>query len=167
MNERFVTMEAKRLALNGSELTVGSIAPDFTLLDTSLKFVSLKDFGTSNKLISVVPSLDTGVCSKQTRHFNEQAGALENVKVITISVDLPFAQDRWCGSEGLDNVITLSDHYDVSFGRDYGTLIGELRLLARAVFVLNSNNKITYVEYVPELTDHPDYDQALAALNKL
>jgi thiol peroxidase len=115
------------------------------------------------RLISVVPSIDTGVCDAQTRRFNEEAAKLDNVQILTISVDLPFAQKRWCGANGIDNVQMLSDHRDVSFGEAYGVLIKELRLLARAIFVVDSNDQVTYVEYVSEVTDHPNYEAAIEA----
>lgn len=119
-------------------------------------------------LISVVPSLDTGVCDAQTRRFNEEAASFgDDVVVLTISMDLPFAQKRWCGANGIENVITLSDHRDASFGEAYGVLMKELRLLARSIFVINEAGEVTYTEYVPEGTNHPDYDRALEALKTL
>ncbi len=164
MSERFITMEGKKLVLAGEALEVGAKAPDFKLLDNGLSAVTLQDYGAKVKLVSVVPSLDTGVCDQQTRRFNEAASSLDNTVVITVSVDLPFAQGRWCGAAGLDGVATLSDHFDVSFGNAYGVLLPELRLLARAVFVLTADNKVAYVEYVPELTNHPNYNEALQVL---
>ena len=161
MAERFVTLHGNKLTLVGDALKVGDIAPDFRLLDKELKPVTLQDFTGRAKLISVVPSLDTGVCDQQTRRFNEEANSLGNLAVITVSVDLPFAQARWCGAAGLDNAITLSDHYDVSFGRAYGVLIKELRILSRAVFVVDRHNRIVYSEYLPEVGNHPNYEQAL------
>ncbi len=115
------------------------------------------------RLISVVPSIDTGVCDAQTRRFNEEATNLDNVKVLTVSVDLPFAQKRWCGSNGIENVQTLSDHRDLSFGVAFGVAIKELRLLARSVFVVDSNGLVTYAEYVGEITEHPNYEAAIEA----
>ncbi|WP_227935215.1 thiol peroxidase [Alkalihalobacillus deserti] len=150
--------------LLGNELKVGDAAPDFIVLDNDLSPVTLENSKGKVRLISVVPSIDTGVCDAQTRHFNEDASNLRNVEVLTISVDLPFAQKRWCGSNGLENVKTLSDHRDLSFGEAYGVHIKELRLLARAVFVIDSNNKVTYVEYVSEVTNHPNYDAAIEAV---
>ncbi|MFV9511110.1 thiol peroxidase [Tepidibacillus sp. LV47] len=164
MEERFgvVTFAGKPVTLLGPEIKVGDQAPDFTVVDNNLNPLSLKDF-TGVKLISVVPSLDTPVCDAQTRRFNEEAAKL-NATVLTISVDLPFAQKRWCGAAGIDKVITLSDYQNMSFGSAYGTYIKELRLEARAVFVVNSKNEVTYVEYVKEITDHPDYEKAIEAI---
>jgi thiol peroxidase len=130
--------------------------------------VSLADYAGKVKLISVVPSLDTGVCDAQTRRFNTEAATLgDNVVILTISVDLPFAQSRWCGAAGIDKVITLSDYKTKSFGQEYGVLIKELQLDMRSIFVLDANNKITYVEYLKEMTEHPNYDAAIAAVKDL
>lgn len=157
-----VTMRGNEVTLVGPEIQVGQKAPDFTVVGNDLSPVSLKD--TSGvRLILSVPSLDTGVCDAEVRRFNEEASNLEGVSVLTISMDLPFAQKRWCGAAGIERVVTLSDHRDASFGEAYGVLIKELRLLARAVFVVDSSNTVTYVEYVPEVTNHPDYEKALAA----
>jgi len=153
--------------VEGEALHVGEFAPGFTLVDNSLSTKTLADFGKKIKLISVVPSLDTGICDQQTRRFNEEIAKIPNAVVITVSVDLPFAQARWCGSAGLEGVVTLSDHRDVSFGRAYGVLITDLRLLARAVFVLDEDNKITYIEYLDEIKKHPDYEAALDAVRSL
>jgi len=158
-----VTFKGKSVTLVGNEVKVGDAAPDFKVLANDLSEVTLADTKGSVRLISVVPSIDTGVCDAQTRRFNEEAAKLENVKVLTISVDLPFAQKRWCGANGIENVQTLSDHRDVSFGQAYGVLIKELRLLARAIFVIDSEDKVTYVEYVPEVTNHPNYEAAIEA----
>lgn len=167
MDQRKITLHGNPVTVRGKQLAVGDAAPEFSLLDNDLNPVSLRDFGYQVKLISIVPSLDTGVCDHQTRRFNQELGSLDNVVVITVSVDLPFAQKRWCGNAGLDHAITLSDHLDVNFGKAYGVLIEELRILARAVLVLDSNNKVTYVEYLNEVTQHPDYDKALAAVKAL
>ncbi|WP_349408145.1 thiol peroxidase [Pseudalkalibacillus sp. SCS-8] len=158
-----VTFKEKPVTLLGNEVNVGDTAPDFTVLANDMSEVTLEDTKGSVRLISVVPSLDTGVCDQQTRRFNEEAGKLDNVKVLTISVDLPMAQKRWCGAAGVENVQTLSDHRDLSFGKAYGVAIEELRLLTRAVFVVDSNDKVTYVEYVNEATNHPDYEAAVEA----
>jgi len=158
-----VTFKGKSVTLVGNEVKVGDAAPDFKVLANDLSEVTLADTKGSVRLISVVPSIDTGVCDAQTRRFNEEAAKLENVKVLTISADLPFAQKRWCGANGIENVQTLSDHRDVSFGQAYGVLIKELRLLARAIFVIDSEDKVTYVEYVPEVTNHPNYEAAIEA----
>lgn len=158
-----VTFKGKAITLVGDEVKVGDKAPDFTVLAGDLSEVTLADSKGSVRLISVIPSIDTGVCEKQTRRFNEEAAKLENVKVLTISVDLPFAQSRWCAANGIENVQILSDHRDLSFGDAYGVHISELRLLARAIFVVDSNNTVTYVEYVSDASNHPDYEAALEA----
>ncbi|KAA0549107.1 thiol peroxidase [Bacillus sp. BGMRC 2118] len=159
-----VTFKGNPVTLVGNEVRVGDTAPDFTVLANDLSPVTLADTKGSVRLISVVPSVDTGVCDAQTRRFNEELASINNVKVQTISVDLPFAQKRWCGASGLDNVVTLSDHRDLSFGEAYGVHMKELRLLARAVFVVDSNDKVTYVEYVSEGTNHPNYEAAIEAV---
>lgn len=158
-----ITFKGNPVTLPGNEVKVGDKAPDFKVLANDLSEVTLADSKGQVRLISVVPSLDTGVCDAQTRRFNEEAAKLDNVKVLTISVDLPFAQKRWCGANGIENVQTLSDHRDLSFGDAYGVTIKELRLLARAVFVVDSNDQVTYVEYVSEATNHPDYEAAIEA----
>lgn len=158
-----VTFKGKPVTLVGQQISVGDTAPDFTVLSNDLQPVSLSDYQGKIKLISVVPSIDTGVCSEQTKRFNEEADKLDNVQVLTISMDLPFAQTRWCAANGIKNLDILSDHRDADFGKKYGVLIQELRLLARAIFVIDSNNKVTYVEYVSEVGNHPDYDKALEA----
>lgn len=162
-----VTFKGGPVTLLGSEVKVGDTAPDFQVLDNGLGEVTLKDYSGKKKLISVVPSLDTGVCSKQTRKFNEEAAGVDNSVILTISNDLPFAQKRWCAAEGIENVVTLSDHKDLSFGNNYGTVMEELRLQARSVFVVDENDTVTYVEYVSEGTDEPDYDKAVEALKSL
>ncbi|MBO2520582.1 MAG: thiol peroxidase [Clostridia bacterium] len=157
-----VTMRGNPVTLVGDEVKVGDKARDFTVIDNDLNPVTLQD--TSGvRLFLTVPSLDTGVCDAEVRRFNEEAAKLDGVKVYTISMDLPFAQKRWCGAAGIDNVVVLSDHRDASFGTNWGVLIKELRLLARAVFVVDSSNTVTYVEYVPEVTSHPNYEAALEA----
>lgn len=161
-----ITFKGNPVTLLGSEVKVGDQAPNFTVLANDLSEVTLQDSKGSVRLISVVPSIDTGVCDAQTRRFNEEASKLENVKVLTVSVDLPFAQKRWCGANGIENVQTLSDHRDLSFGEAYGVAIQELRLLARAVFVIDSNDKVTYAEYVSEATNHPDYEAAVQAASQ-
>ncbi|GAA0333071.1 thiol peroxidase [Bacillus carboniphilus] len=159
-----ITFKGNPVTLVGKEVQVGDQAPEFKVLANDLSEVSLENSKGSVRLISVVPSLDTGVCDAQTRRFNEEAANLGDVKVLTISMDLPFAQKRWCGANGIENVQTLSDHRDASFGEAFGVLIKELRLLARAIFVVDSENKVTYVEYVSEATNHPDYEAAIEAV---
>jgi thiol peroxidase len=147
----------------GPELKSGDSAPDFNLVDQGLKPVTLKDTGHNVRIISVVPSLDTPVCDAQTRKFNLAAADLPGVDIITVSVDLPFAQTRWCGAFGVDKLRMLSDYKDVSFGSNYGVLIKELRIESRAIFVLDRQDIIRYVEYVKEVADSPDFEAALAA----
>ncbi|RMA98044.1 peroxiredoxin [Thermoactinomyces vulgaris] len=161
-----VTFKGNPVTLLGPELKVGDQAPDFKVLANDLSEVTLADSKGFVRIISVVPSLDTGVCDAQTRRFNEEAGGIDGVKVLTVSVDLPFAQKRWCGAAGVENVQTLSDHRDLSFGTAYGVAIKEMRLLARAVFVVDQNDQIVYVEYVPESTNHPDYEAPILAAKK-
>ena len=156
-------MKGKPLTLVGPDVKIGDAAPDFTVLNDSLTEVSLKDFSGKTKIISVTPSLDTPVCDAQTKRFNEEAAKLPGVDILTVSMDLPFAQKRWCGAFGVDNVKMLSDHKDASFGSSYGTLIKELRIESRAIFVLDQNNRVRHVEYVKEVADHPNYEAALAA----
>lgn len=158
------TFNGNTVTLAGKKLQVGDTAPDFSLTDTDLSKKTLADFAGQKKVISVVPSIDTGVCDAQTRRFNQELSDADNTVVITVSVDLPFAQARWCGAAGLNDAITLSDYYDYSFGKAYGLLINELHLLGRAVFVLDEDNKITYLEYLDEMTNHPNYDAALVAV---
>lgn len=163
-----VTFKNNPMKLSGEPpVTVGTAAPDFSVLANDLTVRTLADYEGKKKLISVVPSIDTGVCSTQTRKFNEEAAGIDNAVVLTISVDLPFAQAKWCAAEGLENVITLSDHKDLSFGTNYGVVMEDLRLLARSVFVLNDANEVVYTEVVPEGTDHPDYDKAIEALKSI
>ncbi|HGG0417059.1 TPA: thiol peroxidase [Clostridium sporogenes] len=150
------------ITLEGNELKVGDMAPDFTAIDNNMKPVSLKDTK-GVRILSVVPSLDTEVCDLETRTFNSKAAEIPNVTIYTISMDLPFAQARWCGAHGVDKVITLSDFKDRLVGKNYGTYIKELGLLTRAVFVIDSNNRITFVEYVPEVTSQPNFDKVLEA----
>ena len=156
------------VTLIGNEVKVGDTAPNFKVLANDLSEVTLKDIEGKVVLFSVVPSLDTGVCDQQTRKFNEVAADLgENVVIYTVSMDLPFAQKRWCGAAGIENVVTVSDHRQGSFGEAYGVLIEELRLLTRSIFVIDATGKVAYVEYVPEATNHPDYDAAIAAVKAL
>ncbi|AWB44157.1 thiol peroxidase [Paenibacillus sp. CAA11] len=162
------TFKGNPITLIGPELKVGDTAPDFTLSKNLLEEATLQDYAGKIKLISVVPSLDTGVCDAQTRRFNQEADNLgDKVVILTVSADLPFAQARWCGAAGIDRVITLSDYKTNSFGEAYGVLIKEFRIDHRAIFVLDADNKIRYVEYLKEMSEHPDYDKALAAVKEL
>lgn len=160
---RATTLNGNPLQLIGPELKPGDPAPDFELVDKTLKPVNLAATGEGIRIFSVVPSLDTPVCDAQTRRFNEEAAKLPEVRIYTISMDLPFAQSRWCTAFGVDHVKMLSDHRNASFGEHYGTLIKDLRIESRAIFVVDSNNKLRHVEYVKEMADHPDYNAALAA----
>lgn len=163
-----ITFKQNPVTLPGNEVKVGDQAPDFTVLAKDLSEVTLKDSADKIRLISVVPSLDTGVCSDQTKRFSEEAAALgDGVEVLTISADLPFAQKRWVEINGVDSITPLSDHRDLSFGEAYGVSMKELRLLARSIFVVDESDTVKYVEYVSEGTDHPDYEQALQAVREL
>ncbi|MDW7644552.1 MAG: thiol peroxidase [Desulfuromonadales bacterium] len=163
-----ITFKGNPVTLVGPDVKVGDSAPDFHVVDGTLTPVTLADSKGKVRLITVVPSLDTGVCDTMTRKFNEEAAKLpEDVVVYTVSVDLPFAQNRWCGNAGIDRVKTLSDYQDRSFGLNYGLLIDELKLLARAVLVVDANDKIVYREIVKEVTTEPDYKAALEAVRKL
>ncbi|WP_044642087.1 thiol peroxidase [Risungbinella massiliensis] len=164
--EAAITFKGNAKTLVGPEIKVGDKAPAFTVLANDLSPVTLADSKGAVRLISVVPSVDTGVCDLQTRKFNEEAANLNGVEVLTISMDLPFAQKRWCGAAGLENAKVLSDHREASFGTAFGVLIEDMRLLARAVFVVDANDTVTYVEYVPEATNHPNYEAALEAAKK-
>ncbi|MER2071489.1 MAG: thiol peroxidase [Psychrobacillus sp.] len=160
-----VTFKNNPVTLLGKEVEVGEKAPNFTVLANNLSPVTLEDSAGKTRLISVVPSLDTGVCSAQTNKFNESAASLgDDVVILTISVDLPFAQSCWCGANAADSIQTLSDHRDLSFGKAFGIVMGELRLLARSVFVIDKNGVVTYKEIVSEGTNHPDYEKALEAV---
>jgi thiol peroxidase len=156
-------MKGNPLTLIGPELKPGDTAPDFTVVDGTLSPVNLEKTGRNVRIISVVPSLDTPVCDLQTKRFNEEAARLPGVDILTVSMDLPFAQKRWCGAFGVDRVKMFSDHRSGSFGEAYGTLIKDLRIESRAIFVLDKDNVIRHVEYVKEVADHPNYDAALAA----
>jgi thiol peroxidase len=157
------TLRGNPYTLIGPELKAGDAAPGFSLTDINLKPVTLKDTAGQVRIISVVPSLDTPVCDAQTKRFNEEAAKMPGVSIITVSMDLPFAQKRWCGAFGVDKVKMLSDHKDGSFGTNYGTLIKELRIESRAIFVLDAKDNIRHAEYVKEVADFPNYEAALTA----
>ncbi len=169
MTERVVTLKGDTVfALVGSPVAVGDKAPDVTLDDGGFgsTFDLLGDTAGKVRLVSVVPSIDTGICDAQTRRLNEEASSLgENVIVLTVSADLPFAQARWCGAAGVDRVKMLSDHRDMAFGNAYGTNVEAARIDQRAIFIIDENDIVRYAEYVPEIAQHPDYDAALAALS--
>ena len=163
-----VTFEGNPLTLLGNQVKVGESVPDFEVLANDLSPVKLSGFRGKVCVICSVPSLDTPVCDTQTRKFNEQAASLgDNVVVLTISMDLPFAQQRWCGSANAEYVQTLSDHRKAEFGNGFGVLIKELRLLSRAVFVVDAEGIIRYIQIVDELTDEPDYEAALKAVKEI
>jgi thiol peroxidase len=158
-----VTFKGNPMTLVGSEVNVGQQAPDFALVATDMSEKHLHDYKGKTVILSVVPSLDTPVCNIQTKKFNEQAGSLANTVVLTVSRDLPFAQRRWCGAEGVQNVVCLSDYKHHTFGNTYGMVIKELGLLARGVFVINGSGKVVYKQLVTEVASEPDYDKAIAA----
>ncbi|GIN23247.1 MAG TPA: thiol peroxidase [Bacillus bacterium] len=160
-----VTFAGNPITLEGNVVKPGDKAPDFTVLDQDLSEVKLSDF-TGVRVISVVPSVDTGVCAAQTKRFNEEA-ALENATILTISADLPFAQKRWAEENGLSQAKIFSDHRDLSFGEAYGVIMKEFRLLARSVFVIDSNDQVIYAEYVSEGTNHPNYEAAIEAVKNM
>ncbi|MBI5522467.1 MAG: thiol peroxidase [Desulfarculus sp.] len=163
-----ITFLGNPLTLVGPELKVGELAPDFSALDVDLNPVGLKDLAGHILVISVVPSLDTPVCDLQTRRFNAEAAALgPQVRIITLSMDLPFAQKRWCGAAEVECVTILSDHREASFGLAYGLLIKELRLLARAVVVVDQKGRIAYFQLVKEVSQEPDHEAAMRAVKAL
>jgi thioredoxin-dependent peroxiredoxin len=157
------TLKGNPFTLIGPELKAGDNAPEFSVVDTGLQPVTLASSGKNVRIISVVPSLDTPVCDAQTKRFNDEAAKMAGVDILTVSMDLPFAQKRWCGAFGVDRVKMLSDHKEASFGTNYGTLIKELRIESRAIFVVDRNNKIRHAEYVKEVADFPNYEAALTA----
>lgn len=163
-----ITFKGNPMHLCGPTLTVGAAAPDFRVVDNSLQAVTLESAAGKVRLITVVPSIDTPVCDTMSRRFNEEAAQLpDTVAVYTVSLDLPFAQKRWCGVAGIERVQMLSDYQERSFGLGYGVLIKELKLLARAIFVIDSDDKLAYQQIVAEVTDEPDYAAALEAVRKL
>jgi thiol peroxidase len=170
MNERtgIITFKGNPFTLLGPGIKTGDKAPDFKVVDNGLAPVTLASYSGRIKVISAVPSLDTPVCDMETRRFNQEAATLpDSVVVLTISLDLPFAQKRWCGAAGIDRVTTLSDYQDRSFASAYGILIKELKLLARAVFIIDSNDIVRYIQIVPEVTAEPDYAAVIGAVKSL
>jgi thiol peroxidase len=162
------TLGGNPITLLGPEIKVGDQAPDFKVNKDLMTEVSLADYAGKVKLISVVPSVDTGTCDAQTRRFNVEADKIgDDVVILTISVDLPFAQSRFCGAAGIDKVVTLSDYKNRSFGQAYGVLIKEIQLDQRAIFIVDANDTVRYVEYLTEMSNHPDYEAALKALRAL
>ncbi|MCI0680856.1 MAG: thiol peroxidase [Gemmataceae bacterium] len=162
-----VTFKNNPVTLVGSEVKAGGQAPDFTCVGAGLELINLAKTAGKARLFSVVPSLDTPVCSQQTKKFNDQLAALKDkVAAYTVSLDMPFAQGRFCSAENITNLQNLSDMHNQSFGKNYGVLISSLPvpLLSRAIFVVDKNNKVTYAEYVTEVTSHPNYEKAIEAL---
>ena len=170
MSERtgIITFKGNPVTLVGTELKVGDKAPDFAAVDTALAPVTLASTAGKIRIFSAVPSIDTPVCDTETRRFNQEAAALpENVVLQTISLDLPFAQKRWCAAAGIDRVVTLSDYRERSFGQAYGVLIKELFLLARVIFIVDASDTIRYIQTVPEVTSEPDYADVISAVKAL
>lgn len=166
-NNNKVTFAGNPITVVGNEVAVGEKAPDFTVLDGGLQPTKLSDYAGKTRVIAVYPSIDTSVCAAQNRKFNAVANEMEDVVVLSISCDLPFAQKRFCAAEGLENIVTLSDHKDTDFGLKYGFLIKELRLLSRGTVIVDKNDTIQYVEWVPEVTEEPDYDKAMDIIKSL
>ncbi len=170
MGERIgmVTMKGNPITLVGDEVNVGQKAPDFVAIDHNLAPVKFSSYRGKICILASVPSLDTPVCATETRKFNEEASRLSpDIVILTISMDLPFAQKRWCGAEGITRVQTLSDHRDASFGMSYGVLIKELRLLARAVFLVDQKGTLQYIQLVKEVASEPNYKEIWDALKKV
>lgn len=168
MSSAKVTFKGNPVTIKGSALSEGDTIPDFRLTATDMSDVDFNTFKDKVLILSVVPSLDTPVCSTQTKRFNQEASALsDDIAILTISLDLPFAQKRWCGAEGVEQVITASDYKYRNFGEAFGCYIEELGLLARAIFVVDTNGKLVHVEYVPEIGQEPDYESAIAAAKKV
>lgn len=167
LREQNFTFSGEKITLLGEEVKKGDIAKDFVVIDHELKHIKLSDFKNEIKVISVFPSIDTGVCAFQVTWFNKEVIKYKNVKLLTISVDLPFALDRFCIEHDIKNSYTLSDYKDLDFGLKYGFVIEELRLLSRGIIIIDENNKISYIEYVKEITKHPDYEKAIEELEKI
>lgn len=161
------TFLGKPVSLVGQQLQVGDTAPDFTLRASDLTVKSLSDFAGKKKVLSIVPSIDTGICSTQTRTFNQELAGMEDTVVITVSADLPFAQAKWCGAAGIEEAILLSDYYDNTFGKTYGVLMEEWHLLARAVLILDETNKVIYTEYLDNINSDPNFQAALEVVKSL
>ena len=162
-----VTFAGGAITIVGTEVKVGQVAPDFTATGNDLKPVKLSDFKGKNVAIAIYPSIDTGVCALQNKQFNKIATELKDTVVLSISLDLPFAQKRFCAAEGLNNIVTVSDYKDREFGLKYGFLIDELKLLTRGTIIVDKAGVVKYVEYVPEVTQEPDYSKALEVLKSL
>ena len=166
-NEGIITFLGNPMTLVGEMVKVGDVAKDFTVVNNDLQAVKLSDFKGKTVILSIAPSIDTGVCAAQTRRFNVEAAKLNNINILSITVDLPFALKRFCGAEGIDQVVTLSDYQNRDFGTTYGFLIDELKLNSRGIVIVDKNGMVQYVEYVKEVTNHPDYDAALACAQEI
>jgi len=167
-NNKKIAFAGNPMTLLGNEVKTETIANNFTALNQDLSPVQLSDFDGKVKILCIFPSIDTGVCSAQTHRFNKESSSLDkNIQIITLSNDLPFALGRFCGAEGITNLITLSDHKELDFGLKYGFVVEELRLLARGIVVIDKNNKVKYVEYVAEMTEEPNYEAALEVAKSL
>ena len=160
-----ITVNGEKVTIRGAAVRVSEDAPDFVVYDNDLKPVTLKDTE-GKRVFLTVPSLDTPVCDMEVKRFNKEATKIDDTTIYVISVDLPFAQKRWCGTEDVENVVTLSDYKDRSFGENYGVYIEEVGFLARAVFVVDENNKVIYSEYCKDVSDEPNYDKVLEVLQK-
>src|SRR5690554_571150 len=161
------TMKGRPITVLGDVKKVGDKAPEFEVVNNNQETISSNSFEDKYLVLNVVPSLDTSVCDLQTKTINEELAQRDDILVVTISNDLPFAQSRWCGNSGLDNVLTVSDHYNLDFANKYGVNIKELRLLARSVFVLNEKREIVYLEYLDEMGNHPNYDELISFVKQL
>ena len=166
-NAEKVTFAGNPVTLVGEEIKIGMKAPDFTVIGADLNPVKLSDYAGKVVVIAIYPSIDTGVCAAQNRRFNAEANEMGDAVVLSVSCDLPFAQKRFCGAEGLDNIITLSDHRDTDFGLKYGFLIKELRLLARGTVIVDKDGTVKFVEYVPEITTEPNYEAAMKVVKEI
>jgi len=168
MDERIVTLKGKRLHLEGRALDEGDDAPSFTVVDSALEFLDSSLLKGRNRLLASVPSLDTDICSLEIKRFNQEALKLsDELLVVFISMDLPFAQKRFCQANGIERVKVYSDHKEGAFGAAYGVLIKEMRLLSRAIFAVDTTEKIRYAEYVREISEEPDYKKALEAVKSI
>ncbi len=162
-----ITFAGNPMPLSGKAIKVGDKAPNFTTVGNDLNPVNFSDYSGKVRIISVFPSIDTGVCALQNKRFNKEAAEQKNIEIISVSADLPFAQKRFCGTEGIDSAITVSDHKDMDFGTKYGFIMEPLRLLARGVIVVDKDDTVKHVEYVSEVTTEPNYDEALKIAKEL
>src|SRR5574344_307091 len=166
-NYGIVTFLSQPMTLLGDIIKVGMKAPDFQVVNKELKNVNLHDFEGKIRVISAVPSIDTGICDLQTRRFNEEASKMKDVAFLSVSCEIPFALNRYCGTAGIDNIVMLSDHLTTDFGLKYGFLIEELRILTRGIIIIDKDNTVKYVQIVKEIAGHPDYDKAMEQLREM